>query len=190
MEDGSKSDQLSAWRTDAEKRDRAAEAFNRDSEGFVRDVIDRTENKILTGSARDKVMARAASMKQTAIQEAGAKQQTKQLKLDWDIAHGPKVEVNATGQWTLVGPAGKHSPTLEPEVIRVMHRFHVLYPGLNKDVPKVFADRYENILQSRAETSEREKALGKSASMDGVTGMEHNALQARLAEIDRKFTGG
>ena len=68
-----------------------------------------------------------------------------------------------------------------------MHRHWVLHPGLNTNVPKVFADSYEQVLDSRAETAEREKALGKSANEDGVTGLEYNKLEARLSEIDRRF---
>ena len=107
--------------------------------------------------------------------------------MDWEIQHGPKRDVNATGKWTMIGGFGNSHPVLEPDVVRIMHRSWVLQPGLNKNVPQVFADSYEQVILGRAENSEREKALGRSASEDGVSGMEYNSLEAKLADIDRRF---
>ena len=186
LEDPNKADKLSRNRADAEARDAAAAAFERDEVGFVEGIYNDAESRKLTGSDKEKAIAKTVQLKGNAIRTARARQVQKNLELDWEIAHGPKRDVNATGSWVVIGS----QPKLEAEVIRIMDRQWVLKPGLNQNVPKVFADSYDQVLGSRAENAEREKALGKSQSMESVSGMEYNALQAKLAEIDRRYGGG
>ena len=190
LDDPGKADKLQRNRADAEARDAAAAAFARDAEGFVEGIYDDAETKKLTGSEKERAMANVAHMKQSAMRKARARQIQKNLQLDWEIEHGPKRDVSATGSWVMIGSVGSAQPRLEAEVVRIMDRQWVLKPGLNKGVPSVFADSYEQTLVTKSENAERERALGKSTSMDNVSGMEFNALQAKLAEIDRRYGGG
>lgn len=177
--DPNRAEEVNKARAYASAKDMAVEAFETDQEKFIEDVFDQTESKILTGDKADQAKARASAMLKEARDVAVGKQQVKRLRLEHEISHGAKVDVMGEGHWIKVGPA-PGTPTLRPDVVRIMHKSWTIEPGLNRDVPKVFADRYELIRRSRQETRAREKAMA-----DGR--MEAGQLELALTKIDEAF---
>ena len=187
IEDPRRRGELARLQETAEGRDRAAEAFENDRVGFVESVFDRSEKRKLTGEKAEQAKATASKMMREAVAGRLGAQRLKAAALDYDFDNGPRVDVSATGTWIRVGSGQSAQPLLQPERIRIGHREWVLTPGLNRNVPKIVADRYEQILISRSETAEREKAMGASPNVNSVTGMEASALEARLRQIDQKY---
>ena len=187
LDDPRRREELGRLQETAEERDRAAEAFENDRVGFVENVFDRSEKRKLTGEKAEQARATAGKMMREAVAGRLAGQRLKAAALDYDFDSGPRVDVNATGTWIKVGSGPNAQPFLQPERIRIGHREWILTPGLNRNTPKIVADRYEQILVSRSETAEREKAMGASPNQDGVRGMEATALEAKLREIDKRY---
>lgn len=177
--DPNRADEVNRARAYAHERDMAVEAFETDQDKFIDDVFDRTASNILTGDKADQAKARATSMLKDARDMAVGRKQVKKLRLAHEIENGPKVDVMGEGHWIKVGEA-PGVPTLRPDIVRIMDKSWVIEPGLNKDVPKVFADRYELIRRSRQETRAREKAMA-----DGK--MEAGQLELALSRIDKAY---
>jgi hypothetical protein len=83
------------------------------------------------------------------------------------------------------GVEGPGKPELKPDVVSIMHRSWVINPGINHDVPSVFARRYEEIQASRQETEERKALLGLSGEDD--VGLEVTQLERGFSEVDEKY---
>ena len=188
LEDPKQADKLNQMRTTAAARDAAQEAWETDREGFVEGVFDQTEKKKLIGEQEATAKAKTAHLMQEAIAGELSNQRLKKAELDYRIAHEPHVDVQATGNWVSVGRAGNSTPRLEAERVTIMHREYIFQPGLNQNVPKVFADQYEQITRSRAETAEREAVMGKGTDRNQVSGMPSNQLEAALSQIDKKYS--
>jgi len=188
LEDPRQRDKLNSMLHGAEAKDKAVKAWNSDRQGFVENVFNSSESKKLTGDAKDKAKAETAHMLREAHAGELSNQRLKHAELDYRIANEPRYDVQATGKWVKHGTARANTPKLEPERIVIMNREYTFQPGLNKDVPKVFADKYEQILNSRAETAEREEAMGKGADNNSVRGIPANQLEAKLMQIDRKYS--
>ena len=187
LEDPRRREELGRLQGTAEERDRASAAFENDRVGFVESVFDRSEKRKLTGEKAEQAKATASKMMREAVAGRSATQRLKAAALDHDFDNGPRVDVSATGTWVKVGSGPSAQPVLQPENIFIGHRKWVLTPGLNRNVPKIVADRYEQILVSRSETAEREKAMGASQNVQSVSGMEASALEAKLRQIDQKY---
>jgi hypothetical protein len=187
LEDPQKRGKLTRMLSDAEAKDRAVKAWEEDKVSFVESVFSRSESKKLTGEAKDKAKAKTAHLLKEAMAGELSTQRMKQAELDYRIMNEPKYDVQATGKWIKVGTAKANTPRLEPERVIIMHREYTFQPGLNRNVPKVFAEKYEQILNSRAETAEREEAMGKGPDQNSVRGIPANQLEAKLMQIDRKY---
>jgi len=179
LSDPRRADEVNKARSYAVERDEAVDAFEADQEKFIQDVFDKSDKYKLTGAKAEKVQATASAMLKDARDVAVGRQSVKQLQLDHMIAHGAKVDVMGEGHWLKLGPA-PGEPTLLPDIVRIMHRQWVFEPGLNKDVPKVFADQYEQIKRSRQENRAREKVMA-----DGK--MEAGKLELALNRIDEAY---
>lgn len=179
LDDPDRSDELSFIRADAATRDQAEDAFEQDKAGFLEDVYTRSESKKLTGDAAERAKANATKMYKMAKNNKLAERHNKRLELDWMIANGPTRDVNAEGQWIQLGSVPDIQRVLRPDVVRIMHRSYELKPGLNKDVPEIFAQQYDLILQSRQETRAREDAL--------KIHQEAGKLETALMAIDQKY---
>ena len=186
--DPKQADKLNQLRETAAARDTAQEAWETDREGFVEGVFNQTEKKKLVGARKDNAKAKTAHLIQEAITGELSNQRLKRAELDHKIAHEPHVDVQASGKWVNIGRAGQATPVLEAERVNIMHRQYIFQPGLNQNVPKVFADQYEQITNSRAETAEREAVMGKGTDRNQVSGMTSNQLEAALSKIDKKYS--
>ena len=184
LEDPERSMELSSSRSDAEMRDRAEQAFALDEGSFTEDVFARSEVIKKTGDEADKVKAMAMKMYSAARDGHLANRRTKELHLDQLIETGPRVTVTATGQWIKIGSVPNVTNVLRPDIVRIMHRQHLLQPGINENVPEIFAKQYELIQRSRMETAERDQAM--NIKRQGGT-LEVSAMEKRLIEIDQKF---
>jgi hypothetical protein len=188
LEDRDQADRLRLMRQGARARDSAEEAWVRDRATFAENVFAQSDGKKLVGAQAEKVKAEVAKMKQHAVRDAMAGQNDKKLALDWAIENGPTEDVMGTGNWVMVkvpGVEGPGKPELRPDVVSIMHRQWVIAPGLNKDVPSVFARRYEEILQSRQETGERKALLGLGGDDD--PGLEVTQLEQEFSKVDNKY---
>jgi hypothetical protein len=187
LQDPELAERLNSMRIGANERDVSAEAFQADSLGFIEDTITRSEQFRKTGDAAEQEKARAGKMLQDAIAQAQSNKSVKKLQLDYDISHGPTEDVMGLGNWVttkMPGVEGPGKPSLRPDVIRIMHRQWTMAPGVNKDVPAVFARRYEEILRSRDETDRRKAAMG----LDEIGPIkEAGAMEVEQMNIDREF---
>lgn len=174
-----RSDELSRARKGAYDRDKAEEAFERDSVGFIEDTFARAEKLKLTGDAADRAKANAVKMLDEARKGKRAEYINKQLQLDWAITHGPKREVMGQGHWVEIGSRPNSRRILKSDVVGIMHRQWEIKPGVNQDVPQIFADKYELILTSRREQADRESALDAN--------MEAGQLEATMQKIDKVY---
>ena len=174
-----RSEELSRTRAVAYDRDKAEEAFERNEAGFLADVWNRSEKIKKTGAAAEKVKANATKMLRDAREGKRAEYINKQLQLDWMIEHGPKTDVMGQGHWVEVGSRPNSRRIIQSDVVRIMHRQWVIQPGINHDVPEVFAKRYEILLRSRQEQADREKAMGAD--------MEAGQLEVVLQKIDKVY---
>ena len=187
LSDPAQADRLNAMLVDAESRDKAAAAWERDREGFVDGIFNDAEKKKLSGNKVDEAKAKTAHMMQQAFQGELSNQRLKQAELDHRIATEPMVDVQASGRWVKHGPHDRNTSVLEAERVIIMHREFVFQPGINTNVPKAFADRYEQMTVSRAETAEREQVMGKGSDQNAVAGQTASALEAALRKIDQKY---
>ena len=185
-EDPARSEELSRARQGAVGRDRAEAAYANDDAGFVDDVFNRTEKYKLTGEKADQAKAEAMELFRDARNGKIAERNNKRLEVDWMIENGPKMDVMATGHFETIGSMPNVQQVLKPDVIRLMHRQWVFQPGLNKDVPELFARKYESFQTSRQETAERE-ALLTSKGGNGM-GLEVTQLERKMREIDKKYS--
>ena len=184
LEDPERAGQLHHLRADASQRDKDEAAYEADHVGFVEGVISRTEKLKLTGEKAEQAKARAAAMYKAARDNTMADRRTKALQLDWIIEHEPKRTVTATGHWVQLGSVPNVQRILKPDVVRIMHRSWTLQPGVNENVPGIFADQYELLQRSRMETREREDAM----RVERPGGSLHiNELEKKLSEIDLKY---
>jgi len=179
LDNPERSEELSRTRASAYDRDKAEEAFERDEAGFLADVWNRSENIKLTGAAADRAKAQAVKMLDEARKGKRAEYINKQLQLDWMIEHGPKTDVMGQGHWVEVGSRPNSRRIIKSDVVRIMHRQWVIQPGVNHDVPEIFAKRYEILLRSRQEQADREKAMGAD--------MEAGQLEGALQKIDKVY---
>ncbi len=184
-ENPERSEELSRARQGAVGRDRAEEAYAADDRGFVDDVFNRTEQYKLTGDKAEEAKAKAMQQYKDARNGRLAVLNNKRLEVDWMIEHGPKMEVMATGHFETIGSMPNVQQVLKPDIIRLMHRQWVFQPGLNKDVPEIFARKYESFQTSRQETQEREALL--TAKGVGGQGLEVTMLERKMREIDKKY---
>lgn len=184
LDDPERAIELSNARIDAEQRDRDEEAFLTDEQGFIDDVFARSEKHKKTGDEADKTKAMAMKMYAVAKEGQLASRRQKELELDSMIEHGPRVTVTATGQWIKIGSMPNVQNVLRPDYVRIMHRSYELTPGLNENVPEVFAKQYELVQRSRMETQERDQAMNIKRS--GGT-LEASAMERKLMDIDRKY---
>lgn len=184
LEDPGQANRLSNLRSDADQRDKDEAAFERDREGFVEGVFTRSEGIKMTGEKAERAKANAVAMYKAARENSLANRRQKELHLDWLIANGPTRTVTAEGHWVQIGSAPNVQRLLRPDVIRIMHRAFTLEPGVNENVPEVFAKQYELLQQSRMETRAREDVM----RVDRQGGsMQVELLEQKLAEIDQKF---
>ena len=184
LEDPGRSGELSNLRGDAAQRDKDEVAFERDRVGFIEDVFTRSEQIKLTGDKAERAKANAMKMYKAARENKLAERHLKELELDSMIANGPKMSVNATGHWMQIGSAPNTQRVLKPDVVRIMHRAWTLHPGVNEDVPAVFAQQYELLQRSRMETMERQQAM--SATQPGGS-LHTTTMERRLMDIDAKY---
>ena len=184
LEDPTRSVELGHLRGDAIQRDKDEEAFERDSAGFIEGVFTRSERIKLTGDKADRARAEAAKMYKAARENSLGNRRAKELQVDQMIQVGPKVSVNATGHWMQIGSAPDTQRILKPDVVRVMHRSWTLNPGLNDNVPELFAKQYELLQRSRMETQERQLAM--SATKPGGSN-NSTVMEQKLLDIDRKY---
>ena len=187
LQDPALADRLSRMRQGANARDASTEAFQADKVGFLVDTITRSEQFRKTGDAAEQEKARAGKMLQDAIATAQSNKSVKKLQLDYDIIHDPTEDVMGVGNWVttkMPGVEGPGKPSLRPDVVRIMHRSWTITPGVNRDVPAVFARRYEEILRSRDETDRRKAAMG----LDELgPEKEAGAMEVEQMKIDREF---
>lgn len=184
-ENPARSEELSRARQGAVGRDRAEAAYAADDRGFIDDVFNRTEKHKLTGEAAEKAKAKAMQMFSDARNGKLAERNNRKLEVDWMIEHGPKKDVMATGHFETIGSMPNVQQVLKPDIIRLMHRQWVFQPGLNKDVPEIFAEKYESFQNSQQETQEREALL--TAKGIGGQGLEVTMLERKMREIDKKY---
>jgi hypothetical protein len=178
------SQRLSAMRAGASGRDKAELALSTDKEGFFNEVFAKADAIRPTGAEEEKIRLKASMAYTAAVEGARSHRTAKKLQLDWDIEHGPKEDVMATGNWITYRVNGQNKPKLQPDVVTIMHRRYVFRPGINNNVPKRFADAYRQLQRNRSETTERQEAM----SLDDI-GPLSEAGQMELAQlkIDRKY---
>jgi hypothetical protein len=117
------------------------------------------EKRIATGDKKARMEAIAAKMYQDAREKAAADKATKQLRLDHEIEHGPKEDVECAGVMDNIMMNGVPTPRLMPVRVRIMNRYWDLKPGLNLNVPSVFAARYRQIKAVLDEQQARQVVL-------------------------------
>ena len=184
LEDPERAGQLQHLRADAAQRDKDEAAFETDREGFVEGVFTRSERIKMTGEKAERAKAQAATMYKAARENSLVNRRQKELRLDWMIANGPTRTVTATGHWIQLGSAPNVQRVLRPDVVRIMHRVYTLNPGINENVPDIFAQQYELLQRSRMETQAREDAM--RVERPGGS-MQVEQLERRLAEIDQTY---
>ena len=123
-------------------------------------------------------------MHKAARENTMADRRSKELQLDWMIQNGPRRTVTAAGHWVQLGSVPNVQRMLKPDVVRIMHRSWTFEPGVNNDVPEVFAAQYELLRQSRLETQERESVMNVERPGGSMHIIE---LERKLSEIDAKY---
>lgn len=184
LEDRSRSRELSDMRARARQRDKAEEAWSQDKVNFMANLESQTDHLKKTGEAAERTKAKAAHMLQEATRKATTDIQIRQAKLDYRIENEPKERVMATGEWVNVKGQG---PVLCAETIRIMHREWRFVPGINENVPHVFAEEYRQRLAARQENEER-KALIDMKSDEPST--EESELVPKWNQISKKYNVG
>lgn len=138
---------------DAERR------WEEDPVRFANEVWDRAEKIKATGSKKARMEAQASKMYEEARQLASADRVTKQLELDRIIQHGPKEDVECAGELEVFSVGGVPNPVVVPVVVRIMNRAYTLRPGINYNVPSVFAARYRQMQAAKMEHQARSDVL-------------------------------
>ena len=179
-----KRDKILVLKAKASEIHDAETAWSENKEKFIQEIFDK--NPPATGKEAEKIKARAARIYQKAMNSANAKMNERKLRLDYQLANGPKEEILVTGHFENVNG----QMLLLPDEVRIMHRGFLLKPG-KQVVPSVVAGAYRNILAMRAERDARRNAMSAS---DGA-GPEFNEFFRRQRNIDAEFgksdfTGG
>lgn len=187
LADPQRADELNRARHNAQERDAAEQAFERDRVGFVSGLLSDAEKLKLTGDKADQAKANVGKMLGEAITQVRAQNTTKHMRLQHELQHGPKETISVTGNWQTfkVGDASK--PRLMPDVISIMGFRYELAPGM-QTVPRVIAEAYRNLQHSRQETDERKKLLTSTSGMN--FGLEAGRLEAAQRLLDEKYKVG
>lgn len=174
--------ELHNLRARMDEYDKAAEAFNTDQEKFIQDVFDKAQSLRKTGDEYDKEVAKGVKMFENEIKVAKAEHVNSRLRFEEELRTMSKVTVTSPGVPELVMRNGAQTPVMVPEIIRIKHKQWVLQPGIPTEVPKIVADRYQQILEMRRENQELQNALGAQ--------MKDTELFKKLAEINKKYGAG
>lgn len=174
--------ELSNLRARMDEYDKASEAFNKDQEKFIQEVFDKAQSLRKTGDEYDKEVAKGVKMFENEIKVARAEHVNARLKFEEELRTMPKVTVTSPGVPEIVMRNGAQTPVLFPETIKIKHKTWTLQPGAPTEVPKIVADRYQQILEMRRENQELQSALGAQ--------MKDTELFKKLREINEKYGAG
>jgi hypothetical protein len=175
------SEQLSKVRGYAHERDEAARKWNEDQEKFKEEVYARADKLRPRGVKAAEAQARAAQITQQAY--SNARVQTSQLNAEFDrlVEYGPKETISVAPKHETVRLGDNIETVQVPDIVRIRHREWRLWPGVY-EVPKPVAERYRDILRSRAATAARKKAMTK--------GQRDVDMVQELARIAKEYKDG
>jgi len=142
--------------------DKAAEAFNRDSESFIESVIAAAPK--MTDQQRSKLQAKGHQQYKKAVTSTKASKHVKQLQAQQRLKDEPVVNLAVAGVPRIIG--GKHR--LLPERVQLMGLTFTLTPGMHR-VPKSVADAYYARVQKRS-IADQKKAIwsGQTSPTGGI----------------------
>lgn len=181
LNDPEAAETVSRLRQLAAKMDEADAKFRRDPEKFADEVTERALKKI-PPKKLDDLRAKGARMYQEAYQQAVARKHTKALEQMWRLRNDPQEEIEVSGHW--VTPAGG-GPILLPDEVRISGLPPIiLKPGIRK-VPKIVADMYRQMRQTRLMGEEVHKAA--VIPDDDKPSISYQKLSEKIAEIERRF---
>lgn len=169
---------ISQLREQAEKADKAAEAFSKNSVKFVEEVIDRAPK--LSEAEREKARQRGIKYYQDTLNKMKAGRHVSQLKLFDSLKDEPLETIHVTGRTV------RRNGRLEtlPDEIMVRGVRVTLRPG-TREVPQTIAREYQKLQQQRAYLAAKKAVWSGKDSPEGL--YEMRMLHRKLAEINRQF---
>lgn len=171
--------QISKLKEKAHNMDKAEEAYNRDKERFMEEVINSAPK--LTEAQRAKKIAEGKAIFEQARTMASAVQATKKLRFREKLTKEPKETISVAGIERTVKMGNSSHKVIEPEVIQIMDMQWVLKPGIH-EVPRTVAELYRQRKQTQMENMQRESALREYKEM--------STLQKQLDAIGSSFGSG
>lgn len=154
LDDPKQVDRLSRFREYMAKREAAERRYQEDPVKFAEDLFTRADKVRPPKAKQDEVIAKGVHTMQDALAMARANNSNKKLQFRWDLKNGPQREVFVTG----VPVNTDVGFLIEPEIINIMGVTMTLKPGKHT-IPVAFADRLDQIYQSRKENEMRSQAL-------------------------------
>jgi len=174
--------ELSAIRVKAAAEDKALEAWNKDSQKFIEEVVDKSEKLIPNETTKEKLIAKGVKIYQEARNNAVASASSKRLLVIDALRNGPKETINVVGDVETVIVNGQPQAKIAPVVVSLGNQLNYkLEPG-TQTVPKIIADRYHQMERSHQELIARQNALSEN--------LEQGVLSRRLNKINRDFGAG
>lgn len=164
----------------AEKTEAYAQKWEQDREGFIQEMDTLREQHMAPREKRDEVIAKGVKTYKNAQEQASAERSERRLRLEYEIANGPKELIHVAGIPETQVIQGGITQTIQPEVIRIMNKKFVYAPG-DHLVPVVIAKRYREILKGRAENQARRKAMVLNDNNS------YNAVERKNAQINEQF---
>lgn len=162
------------------KYDEFAEKWESDKERFLEEVSKDADKLRRSGLDQERIIAQAALDFEREVKRARVEQVSSRLKFEQELASMPKETLTVTGIPETLSRTGQQ--VIMPEEIRIKHKKWVLQPGVPTEVPKLVADRYREIMRSRAETRERQAALMRQ--------LQDTELAKVMKQIDEKYKSG
>lgn len=154
------SDQFSKIHKRMDEMDKAAEAWEKDKQKFIEDVLSKSPP---TG---DKDVAKGVETYRNALNEAKAQVVYDRLSFDKAIASMPTVTVVSPGELVTVVEGGRPVNKFMNEVVNIKHRKWVLPVGQAVEVPKLVAEVLNQRRRTQMEQEEREQLLSKRLESD------------------------
>ena len=170
----------------------AADKASADWMNDRRKVIEAGYDEANMPSDKEAVRLRKEANEKFAAYKANARLNTNQKKKFFQdhIKNGPFVELYVEPK-VVIGRVGDNQQTqLEGQVVGLAGVRLYLEPGLQKRVPQLFAQRYEQIVRSEKETSARKEIMqGKGIDPTGGPGVEDGWQQMakKMKEINDDY---
>lgn len=158
LEDDNQAEDISKVRAEMARVDAIEKKWEQDQEKFVDDIIDRANKRKPTGDKLARARAIAGKKLSAALSDAQANKASSDLIIYSRLQNDPKILTHFEGIPEQVSINGTIETRFRPVIIG-LGKYRFTYPTGDHLVPKIIADRYNEILLEAEELKARERVL-------------------------------